>query len=126
MTIDTDPDRVLNYVEVKKIKFQIYKNYTPFTTNEVSLVFKDHPNQPIIYKYSNHTEMAVNGFVFPQKKKTYIEMTVTVNKDHKRSAIVVFQNLVEDEVWVSTEVFKGKPSMHPKNKISLYLVKKGI
>jgi tetratricopeptide (TPR) repeat protein len=126
MQIDTDPDRILNYVEVKKIKFQIYKNYTPFTTNEIALVFKDHPNQPVVYKYSNHTEMAVNGFVFPQRKKTFIEMTVTINKDHKRSAIVSFQNLVEDEVWISTEVFKGKPSTHPKNKISLFLVKKGI
>ena len=42
------------------------------------------------------------------------------------AALRPFQNLVEDEVWIATEVFKGKPSNHPKNRISLFLVKKGI
>lgn len=126
MTIDTDPDRVLNHVEVHKVKFFIHKRYSPFSLNEIVFVFKDFPNKSYIYKQENGSEMPLQTLVFPQKRRTVVEMDIVINKDHKRKAVFSFHNLVEDEVWVVTEVYKVAPSAKPKSLVKLFFKKKGL
>lgn len=126
MMIDADPDRILNYVEITKIKFYLHKNYTPFSTNEIVFSFKDYPGQNYTYKLQNGTEMPLTGLVFSQRKRTTVEMSITINRDHKRLAVVSFANLLEDAVWVVTEVFKLKPSKNPKSLVKLFFVKRPL